>query len=130
MNTDAITRSLKILLILLLILGTFIWVISSLSPGRNYLDELSLSSPDGRHTLIIREWETLGGTGAEIFCKPDSGKKVKLGRTHADDCVFPFRDGLYTVDWKGDSVLIRYYSGRATQTDDPGTWDRLTLTLP
>ena len=87
--------------------------------GAEYFDDIKLNSDDGMHTVIICEWGTMGGTGAEIYYE-----NKLIGETSADDAVYPFRDGNYKVEWKKQSIVIIYYSGRDSQTDDPATWEK------
>ena len=54
----------------------------------------------------------------------------KLGETFADDGVSIFDGKGYEIEWGEENIVIRYYSGRETQTEDPATWDVETLEYP
>lgn len=94
--------------------------------GKAYNDEIRVACPDGQHTLIIKEWGTIGGTGADIFLASDWGLitvRRQIGSTIADDCVYPFRDGYYQVSWVEESVIIRYYTGHKDEnSSDMDSW--------
>ena len=96
--------------------------------GKVYNDSIHISSPDGRYTLVVKEWGTLGGTGADIYIESASAwwpfaTRRKIGMTIADDCVYPFRDGYYQVSWESEYVVINYYSGRQQEdTSDIDSW--------
>ena len=131
MKTDKFLKLCKIVVILAVALVILLWLLSSCEFGRNYLDELTIQSPSGKFTLIIKEWETIGGAGAKIYCTKDGRNSKKLGEIITDDCVLPFHDGNYTLEWKEDTVVIRYFSGRAGQhTGDPNTWETVRYDLP
>ena len=106
--------------------------------GRVYSEDLVIDSPDGNHRLLIREWETIGGTGAEIYAiNPELPMwlnqltKKERGKTIADDCCLPFSTGKYDLAWSEDSVTIRYFSGRNSEdVNDPSTWRSLLCLLP
>ena len=72
----------------------------------------------------------LSGGGAKIYCRKGNCREKQLGEVSLGDCVFPFTDGDYTVEWRGDSVCIRFFSGRGSETDDPDTWQAISYELP
>ncbi len=125
-----------IIITLLLPVAVFFTIVKT-AFGKDYEKDLLISSPDGRYTLIVREWGTFGGTGAEIYGVEGSTPNAveirlaeKLGETIADDVCYPFTSGAYVIEWNDDSILIRYFSGRQIQTSDPETWDTVTLRYP
>ena len=104
--------------------------------GRVYTDDIFIISPDGKHQLVIREWGTVGGTGAEIYMtNPNLPHflnrllKVKIGNTSADDSCCPFSDGNYDVLWEEDFVVIYYFRGRTQTLDDKSTWSFVRCAL-
>ena len=88
-----------------------------------YNDDVIIHSPDGKYTLIVKEWEAFGGGGADIYgVKSPSPNWIerlmpeKLGETTADIACQPFSRGAYEIDW-GDKIIIRYNSGRGSGRD-------------
>lgn len=84
--------------------------------GKIYEADIYVVSPDEKYTIIIKEWGTIGGTGADIYIESRSSwlpfaTRRKIGMTIADDCVYPFRDGYYHVSWESECVVIHYYGG-------------------
>ena len=123
----------KIVGILVVVSAFLLLLLSSCDVGRYYEDDLKIKSPDGKWTLIIKEWGTIGGTGAKIYCsKKGSIFKKLLGETSADDVVYPFKKGYYTVEWEEDTVMIRYFAGETSiqKLDDPSTWETAQDELP
>ena len=96
--------------------------------GKVYEEDICIASPDGQYNLIIREWGTIGGTGAEIYIEKanawiPSFTRKEIGRTIADDCVYPFANGNYSVRWESDRVVISYFRGTpAEDVKKPDTW--------
>ena len=95
-------------------------------------DDLKLTSPDERHTLIIREWNDLLVSGAEIYVSKDGFGKMKLGRITTDYGCHPFHSGKYIVEWEENAVVLRFYSGsiRGQKKEDPETWETSRYILP
>ena len=52
-------------LIIFVIFATAIF--SSPKFGRVYFENLEIISPNGQAKLLIKEWGTIGGTGADIY---------------------------------------------------------------
>ena len=113
-------------LIIFVIFATAIF--SSLKFGMEYLENLEIISPNGQAKLLIKEWGTIGGTGAdiyliEIYDNGLEGVKKEIGYTSSDDCCYPFKEGNYWVEWTDDSLTIIYYQGRQSErVDEPTTW--------
>ena len=97
--------------------------------GKAYEEDIYVESPDGQYRLIIQEWGTIGATGAEIYIENadaliPSFTRKKIGNTTAEDCVYPFSHGTYSVEWEDQRVVISYYSGLEGETEHPETWKR------
>ncbi len=96
--------------------------------GKAYKDDIYVLSPDGKYRLIIQEWGTIGGAGAEIYIENRKALIPSLTRKHignatSDDCEFPFEDGDYYVQWESERVLIFYYGATGAEDySDPETW--------
>lgn len=106
------------------------------SGGRAHESDLVITSPNGKYTIIIKEWGTIGGTGAEVYSLKNTNVNaltelfaVRIGDTWADDGCYPFRDGNYEMEWHENSVTIRYSSGARSETPAPSTWRTQTFEL-
>ena len=129
----------KILIAVLAVL-VIIFLVCELVPirfGWAYKNDLVITSPDGKYQLLVREGGTLGGTAAEIYAIDpklpmllNKFIKTEIGRTSADDSVYPFFDGNYEILWEEDCVTIYYFSGRECETSDISTWQKVTCKLP
>lgn len=97
---------------------------------RDYREDVVVKDNFSDYRLIFREWSVLGGGGAKIYCRKGNGREKQLGEISLGDSVFPFTKGKYTVEWRGDSVCIRFFSGRGSETDDPDTWQAISYDLP
>lgn len=96
-------------------------------PLRSYRDDLTVPSDDGKYELLIREWDTLGGSGADIYiCGSAWWSRwiaAEVGRTSADDYGRPFSWGAYRVIWENEQFAISYCTGTpAEDSDYPSTW--------
>ena len=101
----------------------------SLTLSRHYFDDIEIVSPNGDYTLQICEWEALGGTGAEIYYVDNDGR-VKLGQTTAKSGVYPFRNGLYVIEWTDEYIRIKYRTGTGVETVDTSSWQVTTFSFP
>ena len=127
----------SIVVLILIPLITY-FVISAVIDNAGYSGTVYIHSPDGKYTLIIKEKSHLmAGNVAEIYgVEGSSPNRIeewlapKLGETFADDGVSIFDGKGYEIEWGEENIVIRYYSGRGTQTEDPATWDVETLDYP
>lgn len=135
MNKKKIYKIVAVSLVLITLV-VIIWFAFWDDFGSVYKDDISIISPDGKHQLVIREWGTVGGTGAEIYTTNphlptflNRLLKVKIGNTSADDSCYPFSDGNYDVLWEEDFVVIYYFKGRTQTLDDKSTWSFVRCAL-
>lgn len=102
--------------------------------GKEYLEDIVITSDDGAHIIVLKEWGTVGGTGAEIYYLKDNlfgYKKIKIGETISKDSCYPFRDNNYIVEWNDTTVVISYFSGRQSQSiNESSSWDIKEFTFP
>lgn len=98
--------------------------------SRVYNDDISVQSPDGQYTIIIKEWESYESSGVEIYgvkgSSPNLIEKLmpeKLGEASAVDTYF--KKGAYEIEWAEKNIIIRYDVGRAD-----GEWSVLYLDYP
>lgn len=99
---------------------------------RFYEPDIVISSSDGHHELVIREFSCLGGAGAEIYIREpgqdkwyNSWKMKEIGEAVTDDYYHSFTEGTYYVEWESDKVTIYYYMGlspRVENVNDRSTW--------
>lgn len=131
------TYKMVALLLVIIILIVTICITFLDNFGKTYCDDVVVISPDGNHQLLIHEWGTVGGTGAEIYAiNPHLPKflnrliKVKVGNTSSADCCYSFSQGNYDVIWEDDCVVIYYFSGRESQAlSDKSTWSFVRCNL-
>ncbi|MBR4072153.1 MAG: hypothetical protein IKK26_06340 [Clostridia bacterium] len=102
--------------------------------GKEYLEDIVITSDDGAHIIVVKEWGTVGGTGAEIYYLKDNlfgYKKIKIGETISKDSCYSFRDNNYIVEWNDTTVAISYFSGRQSQTiDNSDSWESKEFIFP
>lgn len=115
-------------LVLLLVIAAQIFLHTPrFNPLRSYRDDLTVPSNDGKYELLIREWDTLGGSGADIYIRGSAWWNrwiaAEVGRASADNYGRPFSWGSYRVIWEDEQVTITYCTGTPVQdSDDPSTW--------
>lgn len=111
-------------------IGAFVFEFSRIT-AKSYKPDVTVWASNGDDKLIIREYDTIGMgcTGIEVYYKSGLFKK-SLGELTADEMCFPFTNGEYIVTWEENSVTVRFYSGRQSQSqDDPLTWDERNFEL-
>ena len=96
--------------IILMILATVIFCCfcscGSVS-NREYYDDIVIELQDREGVLVIKEWEFLLGSGAEIYYRYKDQKTILLGKTvGGDDGYCPFKNGNYEITQNADSVDI------------------------
>ena len=96
--------------IILIILATVIlccFCSCSLGFEREYYDDIVITLQDREGVLVIKEWEFLLGSGAEIYYRYKDQKPILLGKTlGGDDGYCPFKNGNYEITQNADSVDI------------------------
>ncbi len=97
-----------------------------------YNNDITIQSPDGEYTIIIKEWEMFDVCGAEIYgvegSSPNWIEKLmpeKLGGTPGYVMDSPFKNGKYEIEWAEKNIIIRYDISRAD-----GEWAVLYLDYP
>jgi hypothetical protein len=99
----------------------------SMAFDRDYQPDIIVSSPDGRHELVVREWSFLMGGGVEIYIRePGRDEWYQEQWIHSgvlDDGHPSFTMGQYRVQWESDRVTVCYYEALSIETpNDPTTW--------
>lgn len=99
--------------------------------------DMLIHSPDGKYTLIIDEWNFGFGGGLDIYgIKGSSPNWVeiwlapRLGSINTDAGTSIFKESRCEIEWGEESIVIRCYTGRGGQPDDPATWETHTLDYP
>lgn len=119
-----------LLAILVVIRGLYTWYVISGLLSRFYEPDIILSSPDGQHELVIREFSCLGGSGAEFYIREPGQDKwynswmmKEVGNAGMDDYCQPFTAGSYYVIWESDQVTVCYHEGLGVENEkDRSTW--------
>lgn len=79
---------------------------------REYLEDIHVPLENHDGTIIIREWNFLQGSGAEIYYQEGNNTKFLGKCSGADDGVCPFQAGLYMLEENGDEITIRWFFNR------------------
>ena len=89
MNKKKLYKIVALALVLIMLVAT-IWFAFWHKFGKIYKDDIFIISPDGKQQLLICEWGSVGGTGAELYMtNPNLPQflnrllKVKIGNTSA-----------------------------------------------
>jgi len=96
-----------------------------------YEEEIVVSSPDTRYTLIIRPWSGWDSSGAVFYCRTGSGiPENKIGSMAAAGHNHPFRDGHYRVIWDNTAVTVLYWNrSEEDGITDLSQWETVTFHL-
>ena len=94
--------------------------------SRSYLEDMTVQVPDSEVTLLIREWQFLLGSGAEVYLM-QGNKKVYLGQAGGgDDGYCPFDQGKYEIFiGDGNTVTIKWLA-----IPDTEVWKEKVFELP
>lgn len=101
--------------------------IASVALGRFYKPDLVLTSPDGKYELVVRAYDCLGGSGAEVYIRKagwyNGWTKKKIGDIGMNNYYMPFSKGKYYVEWEDDKVTLCCCRGLGIEDkNDPATW--------
>ena len=84
------------------------FIFSGCGSQRDYNDDIYVELESRQAEIIIREWQFLLGSGAEIYYKSDD-EEILLGQlAGGDDGFCPFKEGLYSVDVGENEVTIKW----------------------
>ena len=93
---------------------------------REYLDDIHIPLETQEGEIIIREWQFLLGSGAEIYYKV-YGKEVLLGQlSGGDDGYCAFKNGQYSVAVDNNKLTIEWFR----LMDFGGSWEKETFEIP
>lgn len=99
-----------LILVITLIISICVLLASCFNPlgEREYLDDLYIDIPDTEYQLLIKEWQYLLGSGAEVYFVDDANKKtIHLGNTSGgDDGFCPFQSGKYSIAYNEGTVTL------------------------
>ena len=103
-----IFKRLTFLLVLPLLFG----LVSCQNPlgDREYCEDLYISIPGSESQILIKEWQYLLGSGAEVyFVQSSDAKPQLLGRlSGGDDGYCPFKNGKYRVRFSDGTVTFSW----------------------
>ena len=117
----------KKIIAMLLFLALMASITGCTTLDRDYLDDIVIELDEQDAEIIIREWQFLLGSGAEIYYRKN-GKMEMLGQTSGgDDGYCPFADGRYAVTLDGSTLLVRWYFNTVNGEE---IWREQTITLP
>lgn len=113
------------IVVMVTMLSLFIFV--GCDTGREYHDDIHIQLENHKAEIIIKEWQYLLGSGAEVYYKND-GKEILLGKiSGGDDGFCPFKEGLYQLTQVDDAVTIKW---AFRSSDDQKNWRSETFNLP
>lgn len=113
-------------LILLLLLAMLIVLSGCSSDTRDYRPDLVVPLADYPGQIVIKEWQFLLGSGAEIYYQLD-GKLTQLGNiAGGDDGYCAFADGKYSLQTEGNTLTVRW----VFRSDAGDVWREEQFTLP
>lgn len=93
-----------------------------------YGDDIIVNVPDTEDVIIIREWNFMLGSGAEIYYKKPDLPEIEIGTTTGgDDGYCPFNDGQYSYVIHKDSIYIRW---RISFSNNTTNWRAKTFEFP
>ena len=78
--------------------------------SREYYEDLYVDVPDTSYQLVIKEWNYLLGSGADVyFVDPTNQDLLFLGNlSGGDDGYCPFKDGKYSIEYMYGYVKISW----------------------
>ena len=95
--------------------------------GRDYHEDICVQLGDRNAEIVIREWEFLLGSGAEIYYR-QNGKTTLLGQIAERDGTYcPFQNGKYSITVDGNTLLIKW---AFQHSDSKNKWREASFTLP
>lgn len=68
----------------------------------------SVHSPDGKRTIVAKEYSFLFGGSSEIYQQINPFCIKKIGSVRVDDGNKPFYRGEYYINWEDDQIIIRH----------------------
>lgn len=96
---------------------------------REYKEDIVYELPDSENKIIIKEWEFLQGSGAEIYLKKGEENPVLLGKIScADDGFCPFEAGLYEITQDENSITVSWCYDPTNE--DRSSWRSQSFELP
>ena len=102
-------------------------IFSGCGSEREYHDDINIQLESNQAEIIIREWQFLLGSGAEIYYN-DGDEEILLGQlAGGDDGFCPFKEGLYSVSVDDKEVTIEWCI-YPNEKEKP--WEKKTFELP
>lgn len=96
---------------------------------REYYPDIVITLQDQTESIIIKEWNYLQGSCAEVYYQNDDAAPVLLGTTTGgDDGFCPFKEGLYEIAQDGHSVTVKWCFNPSD--NDKSNWKTKTFELP
>lgn len=113
--------------ILLLLLVIMIAVSGCGGIDREYLPDLVVPLEDAPGQIVIKEWQFLQGSGAEIYYQMDS-ELTLLGKIGSgDDGYCPFKFGTYAITVEENVLIVSWAFRPGTPR---GEWRENRFFLP
>lgn len=94
---------------------------------RDYSEDICVQLRERNAEIVIREWQFLLGSGAEIYYR-QNGKLTLLGQVSERDGTYcPFQNGKYSITEDGNTLLIKW---AFWHSDPEDSWREATFILP
>lgn len=116
-------------ILLLLFVSTLLFSIIGCSASeREYHEDIVIALQDPSEKIIIREWQYLLGSGADVYYQKGNADAVLLGKTTgADDGFCPFKEGLYELIQNGDEITVKWCF---SPSDSKDIWRYRSFNIP
>ncbi len=100
------------------------------SDWTDYHEDLIIPIEGREASLVIREWNLLLGSGADVYYQGPDGKETQIGQAGGgDDGYTPFKNQKYTITFSDDTVSFTWYFG-VNDTDGKEIWKSTVIDLP
>lgn len=102
----------------------------SLPFGRSYREDVHIPLEGREGELVIKEWDLLFDSGAEIYYNGGGHNMFLLGQTYSHELfTHPFEKGRYTLEVNEDRLSLSW-SLHIADLVDPEKCEHIDLTLP
>lgn len=102
----------------------------SLPFGRSYREDVHIRLKGREGELVVKEWDLLFDSGAEIYYNGGGHDMFLLGQTYAHDKYpHPFEKGYYKLELNEDRLSI-FWCPNIADRNDTEKWEHIDVTLP
>ncbi len=102
----------------IVVCSTFTWAFTSVD--NKYYE---FHSPDGKHTVAVREWSFLLGGGVHIYERINPFFVKELGRMGTDDGYRAIEHNDYSIEWDDNNFTLTIGNGIGYGSTDTETYE-------